>query len=283
MDNIPYQPLFQAIIEQSGEGIALADASGDYILVNPAFCQMTGYSQVELLAMNVRDLVPLETEIALFPKVAEGQSGQREAELLRKDGSRFLAEIKGYAIQLAGRALVLGITRDITGRRQAEDRLGELAEFNRNIIASAPVGIVTVNRQGQVTSANDAFLKMVGSPSLEETLKLGMNIPPVKKTAIDAAFNRVLTHGQAVNLDKLPYTSYWGKELIVNLKVVPQKTKDGRIFGMIIVVDDVTAAARAEALQTAVYRIAQADDRALSLDDLFPAIHEIIQTVMPAE
>lgn len=287
MDDIPYQPLFQAIAEQSGEGIALVDASGNYVLVNPTFCQMTGYSQTELLAMNVRDLVAPETNIILFPKVIKGQAGQREIELLRKDGSRFPVEIKGYAIQLSGQPLVLGITRDITQRKQAEDKLVELAEFNRNIVASAPVGIVTADQEGRVTSANAAFLKMVGSPGLEETLKLGINIPPVKKAAIDAAFRQVLVDGQPVNLDKLPYTSYWGKELIVNLKIVPQKTKDGRISGMIIVVDDVTAEARAEeALRRSgekmrsLARLAQKLERARNYAEIVRPLQEEIETIL---
>ena len=117
------ETLFRAITEQSGEGIALADNSGNYVKVNPALCKITGYSEEELLTMNVRDLVPSETKIKLFPQVRNGKSGKREAELLRKDGSRFMAEINGYPIQLAGQNLVLGITRDITERVQAEKEL----------------------------------------------------------------------------------------------------------------------------------------------------------------
>ncbi|MCP4363062.1 MAG: PAS domain S-box protein [Chloroflexi bacterium] len=311
--DIPYQTLFQAITEQSGEGICLAATNGDYILVNPAFCQMTGYSEAELLTMNVRDLVLPETEFTLFPRVVGQQAGQQEIELLCQDGSRFLAEIRGYPIQLKDQKLVLGFVRDVTERKkwiadyttilrdesgqithylgyvfdvterkEAEDRFAQLARFNENIIASAPVGIVTVNRAGKVTSANDAFLKMMDSPGIEETLNLDMSIPTMQSD-ITAAFNKVLTNGETFSITKLPYTSHWGKELIINLKVVPQKTEEGHISGMIVVVDDVTANVQAERLQTAVYHIAQAADHAASLDKLYPTIHKIIQTVMPAD
>jgi PAS domain S-box-containing protein len=45
---------------------------------------------------------------------------------------------------------------------------------------------------------------------------------------------------------------------------------------------DITERKRAETLQEAVYRIAQAADRSKRLDDLFPAVHRIISEVMPA-
>jgi len=45
---------------------------------------------------------------------------------------------------------------------------------------------------------------------------------------------------------------------------------------------DFTERKRAEVLQDAVYRIAQAADRSKRLDDLFPAVHAIISEVMPA-
>jgi PAS domain-containing protein len=74
------ETLFRAITEQSGEGISLADTEGNYVMINPAFCRMTGYREAELLTMNVRDLVPQQTELVLFPKVVKNKSGQKEAE-----------------------------------------------------------------------------------------------------------------------------------------------------------------------------------------------------------
>ena len=117
------ETLFRAITEQSGEGISLADTNGNYVKVNSAFCKITGYSEEELLTMNIRDLVPPETEVKLFPQVRKRKSGKREAVLRRKDGSHFVAEINGYPIQLINQNLGLGIVRDITERKQAEENL----------------------------------------------------------------------------------------------------------------------------------------------------------------
>ena len=136
--------------------------------------------------------------------------------------------------------------RDITERKKAEDKINELLNFNESIVSSAPVGIVTVDIKGSVTHANRAFLEMVGSPSLEETLKLGMQIPSVKKAGIAEAFKKTMTTGEPFELYKVPYASHWGKELILNIRGVPRKAKDGSITGVIVVVEDVTDRAMAE-------------------------------------
>ena len=39
---------------------------------------MTGYSEAELVTMNIVDLMPPEIELSLFPKVLRNKSGKRE-------------------------------------------------------------------------------------------------------------------------------------------------------------------------------------------------------------
>ena len=47
---------FKVLVEQSTQGMSVADLEGNYIFVNDTFCKMTGYSQVELLQMTVFDI-----------------------------------------------------------------------------------------------------------------------------------------------------------------------------------------------------------------------------------
>jgi len=57
---------------------------------------------------------------------------------------------------------------------------------------------------------------------------------------------------------------------------------DPSIEGIVINSRDVSERTRAEQVQSAIYRIAQAADVSPSLDDLFRAVHQIISEVMPA-
>ena len=141
--------LLQAIIDQSLDGISLADLGGRYVFVNERFCAMTGYSEDELLAMSVNDLLPPEQSSTLFPQVTQGQSGIREGTIARKDGQLLPVEVSGTRIRVDGRDFVLGIVRDTSDRRQARDslehqrqRLEVLLRVSREINAELDVTAV---------------------------------------------------------------------------------------------------------------------------------------------
>ena len=156
------ETLFRAIAEQSGDGISLTDIDGNYIFVNPAFCQITGYTQAELLKMKVNDLVPAEIDIEIFSKVARRQSGKREVELLKKNGSRFVAEVAVYPVNLENRRLGLGIVRDISERRKIEDALRESNSFNSSLLEHSPVAILVYAPDTTILYVNPLFEKLTG-------------------------------------------------------------------------------------------------------------------------
>ncbi len=154
-------------------------------------------------------------------------------------------------------AVVIDRIRFNSENRKTIQKMMELAEFNKNIITSAPVGIITLSGEGNLTSANQAFLEMMGSPGLKETLSLNIYTPEVMKSGITRFFKKTLIKGDSFSLENLPYTSHWGKKLIVNIKGVPQKTKSGRISGIILVIEDVTKRHQAEQEQHRLKDLAQ--------------------------
>jgi len=101
------ETLFRTITEQSGEGLCLIDTKGNFLITNPALLQMTGYNKTQLPGLHLKDVVAPETEIRLFPKVINGQSGTRKLELIKKDGTPFPAEIRGYPIKLENQNCML--------------------------------------------------------------------------------------------------------------------------------------------------------------------------------
>jgi len=162
--------------------------------------------------MNVRDLVPPETDIKLFPQVRNGKSGKRETELLRKDGSRFIAEINGYPIQLAGQNLVLGITRDITERKQTEEKLKESEEKYRALFEKEENAIFIFEPDTFIiVDANPAMTKTYGY-SYDELI--GMN-------CLKLSAEREKSKAVAAEADKK------GK---VDVKLRWHKKKDGTVF-----------------------------------------------------
>src|SRR5690606_3138586 len=48
---------FRSLIQQASDGIFISDKDGKLIMVNPSACLLTGYSEEELLRMNISDIL----------------------------------------------------------------------------------------------------------------------------------------------------------------------------------------------------------------------------------
>ncbi|HEX9434237.1 MAG TPA: EAL domain-containing protein [Burkholderiales bacterium] len=117
---------FRTLIEQAADGIFVTDSQGQFLLANSRYCEMLGYSEEELLSMNVADTFPeAERAQALqrIPQLQETKNRLYERRMHRKDSSSFPAEISVRAI---GDGTHQGIARDITARKAAEDRIKRL-------------------------------------------------------------------------------------------------------------------------------------------------------------
>ena len=165
--------IFQSILEQSVEGIGVADLDGNYILVNAAYCKLTGYVETELLGMNLRDLVPKEIDLTLFSKVQRGESGIDITTLQRKDGSTFIAEVSGAAIQMGAQRLILGIVRDISQRILQDQALRESEEHFRGL-SEATFEAIFISENGVCLEQNLAAEKMFGYTQDEAIGKLAV-------------------------------------------------------------------------------------------------------------
>jgi len=134
--------IFKAILEQSGEGFSLVDQRGNYVGVNKAFCEMTGYSEAELLSMEIAQLVPRETRLELFPDVVNELSSERRIEMIKKNGELFQVNVKACPIHHDGLTYYLGFVRDITPQYMAEGNFKISEEKYRTLFDSAPDPIV---------------------------------------------------------------------------------------------------------------------------------------------
>jgi two-component system, sensor histidine kinase PdtaS len=115
---------FQALFEQAGDGIFLADAqTGRFLTANPAALAMLGYQAGELCALAVSDCLEPEERprlVAMMEKLRSGESARGEWRLARKDGTGLVAEVTGRILHDGA---LLGIVRDVTVRRQAQEEL----------------------------------------------------------------------------------------------------------------------------------------------------------------
>ena len=86
--------VFGEILEQSTRAVVLIEPTGAIRYANPRFCELTGYSRVELPHMTIFDLGarPQEEEIGMWESVSRGRLWQGHIPGRRKDGEQFWTE-----------------------------------------------------------------------------------------------------------------------------------------------------------------------------------------------
>ena len=119
---------YRAIVEASADGILMADVETKMLKYpNPALCRMLGYTEQELRTMTVADIHPkdaLQNVLAEFESLArEDKCLAQDIPCLRKDGAIVYADINTTNATIDGRKCLVGVFRDITERKQAEEKL----------------------------------------------------------------------------------------------------------------------------------------------------------------
>lgn len=162
---------FQTIFQSAQDGILAADTETLRIVsANRSISRMLGYSRDELLSMGVNDIHPSH-ELArardLFEKsVQEHGSLAPDVPMRRKDGSVFFADINASLVQLDGRTCLLGIFRDITERKRAEDRIQHLNAVLRGIRNINHLITREKTRDRLIQLACDSLVEMRGFPAV---------------------------------------------------------------------------------------------------------------------
>ena len=166
--------LLETAVEQAKEAVLITSARleppGPQILfVNPAFTEMTGYSQEEILHKTPRILQGPKSDRAMLRRLREALGREEpfsgETVNYRKDGSEYYVEwditpIRGSAGEISH---FLSLQRNVTERKSAENRLREMfqqVEKSRNdldsILNALLIGAVMSDENGRVLFLNTA-------------------------------------------------------------------------------------------------------------------------------
>jgi PAS domain S-box-containing protein len=236
--------LFRTLLDQSNDAIKVIDPEGlRFLDVNEKSYVELGYSREELLSMTVFDIDPNTDERSAALVLQKlGQTGFVIMETLhrRKDGTTFPVEVNMRAVQLERQYLV-AVSRDITARKQADDRL---REFER-VVENLQDMIVVVDREYRYVLANRAYLEYRGMTKEQILGRLVREMLPaelfdnVVKEKLDQCFA-----GKAVTFDlRFEYPKLGHRNLLVAYYPVEGPSGIDRVA---CVVRDVTPQKQAE-------------------------------------
>jgi PAS domain S-box-containing protein len=272
----------RSLFEHAEDLIIACRLDGTILNVNRAIEKTLGWSRDELIGQNISLIVtPASVELG-HERVRRALAGEKlpkifELEAIRRDGILVPAEGWAHFIRdAAGRPIEhLGVFRDITERRRAEEAIRESEARYRSLFDNANDSILTFTLEGVVTSVNRAYERLTDW-TRDELIGLNWDvlIAPVDRERMADRTRRALAG------EKLP-SQFEVRTLCKDGRVVPlegrtrmQRDRDERPTGFQGIYRDITERKRAEeALLESEerYRVmfAEAQERGHVLDRLY--------------
>ncbi len=236
------QERYRSLVEQSTDGILILDDDWDIRFANQPACRMFGYSYEEIVQLSGDDTYPPEhadEPARRRQEICAGGGAWYERLALRKDGTRFLAEVIVRRLEQGGCQVVY---RDITERKQAEEARLRLAA----IVESSHDAIVGTDLGGIITSWNAAAERLYGYTGKEIIgQSIAQIIPQDRRQEKTDVLRRVST-GEHISDLESSCIGKGGRRFPVSLTVSPVKDVSGNIVGTSTIIRDITERQQAE-------------------------------------
>ena len=161
---------YGTLMRHAHDAILICDQQGGIVEVNDQCMALFQRSESELLGRRVKDLVAPGSAEQLAAMEAQLQSragsdpGGRytvEFQVSRQDGSMRHVEASAGEVELDGGHLRIAILRDVTRRKEDEEKLRESEERYRSLVEGSLQGLMIVQGDA-IAFCNKAFATMFG-------------------------------------------------------------------------------------------------------------------------
>ncbi len=241
--------LLESAVAQAKEAVLITSAQlelpgPEILFVNPAFCEMTGYSQDELLGKTPRILQGLKSDRAMLQRLREalarGEAFSGETVNYRKDGSEYYVEwdITPVRAENGRIAYFLSIQRNVTARKVAEQQLQEaLAELGKSrgdflsILNELSIGTAMTDERGHVVFLNTVAKRIFSrhdTDSSKPPWRELFGFPVEDARALDAMLGKPASERAKISL-RLDRADGHRLSLEVDVKDDPRNLR-GKIF-----------------------------------------------------
>ncbi|MBI4850255.1 MAG: PAS domain S-box protein [Acidobacteria bacterium] len=240
----------RTIIESATDAIFIKDLRGKYLLINSAGARFLGRKVEDVIGKDDSELFSLDT-------AEEIMAGDRRVMISNQTHSyedigtaagftRTYLSIKTPYHDSDGNVIgLIGISRDITERKRAEEAIAAEKELLAVTLASINDGVITVDKEGKIILINQSAEQIIGV-SQEEAI----NKPVSKVLKLFSETNRKTrrnTVNKALKTGKrFEHTTASilvtkdGLERIVAESALPIFDTDSKLVGVVLVFRDIT-------------------------------------------
>jgi PAS domain S-box-containing protein len=259
---------FRSLVETSNDWIWEVDENAAYTYASPRIQTILGYEPAEVLGKTPFDLMsPEEAKrvAALFgPFVAAHQPLINiENTNLHKDGHPVILETSGALIMGADGKFCgyRGIDRDISARKEMENRLKLSSSYTRSLIEASLDPLVTISPEGKITDVNHATEKITGMGRSE---LIGADFADyfTEPDKARAGYRQVFAQGYVTDYPlALRHSDGHITDVLYNASVY--RNEAGVVLGVFAAARDITERKRAEAMRTQLAAIVESSNDAI--------------------
>ncbi len=242
---------FREVFQNVADPIYIADMLGKIIAANNQACLELAYTHTELLTKRIVDVDVLENDpekiAAAFQNFSHTTLQTFETLHRRKDGTLFPVEIRSCLIDFDGKQSVIGIARNITERKNAEEALRQanlvvenspVVLFRWQAAEGWPVDMVSQNvgqfgyTQEELLSGMVSFISLIHPEDME---RVGCEVQEYAASGTD----RFQQEYRLLTKD--------GRERWVDDRTMVERNEDGQITFYQGILIDITERKLAEA------------------------------------
>ncbi|WP_456382867.1 sensor domain-containing protein [Hydrogenimonas sp.] len=118
------------LLNSTMEGIVVFDKEKKAILSNENFAKIFGYDESEIIGKGAFDFVAPEYHDLVRKKIEIADQEPYEALMIRKDGSKFWAILRGKNAELGGESVRISAAIDISALKEKEEKILYLANHD---------------------------------------------------------------------------------------------------------------------------------------------------------
>jgi PAS domain S-box-containing protein len=251
----------RAIVDHAADGIVAIDESGHILSFNHAAEKIFGYALAEVLGRNVSLLMPEphasrhDGYLVNYRLTGEKKiiGIGREVAGLRKDGQTFPLDLAVSEVNQAGGRIFVGIMRDITERKRAEEALRASEERFDLAIRGANDGLWDWNLKSNTVYFSPRWKEMLGYAEDEIGQSLEEWSTRVHPDDLESAMAAVRSHldgevPQYINEHRVRHKD--GRYLWILDRGIAQRDENGRPYRMVGIHTDITERKRVEKLKS---------------------------------
>jgi PAS domain S-box-containing protein len=244
---------FYDLYQNSPDMLFTIHPDGTIVRVNNTACALLGYSEEELLAMKVWEIIVKEdlnnVRKQLIEQIENRElTGNLSFRKLKRDGSVLIVEERTRLIlDNSGSVIEIRVAcRDVTLRKSKEEKLRTQEDRYRILINNLNVGLYrsTIDKKGIFVEANTAFLRMFGYRSKKELFSKDVAMLYVNGKDRAALLSKIRKQGLVKNIE-IHFKKKNGQRFFGSLSAILTKNKEGKPMFLDGFIEDITDSKRA--------------------------------------